>query len=121
MKPPPSQAEEAFKYGPGPRTRGAVRGDLGEWRQCGPEGGAVRAVGIGAEGAFGAWKWVSTFLGWPRRPVGMLWSPSGMWSERSRRVHAAPGRSPPWALGFLSHEPHLFWALGWTVLLDPLL
>lgn len=55
MKPPPSQAE-VFKYGPGPGTRGAVRGDLAERRLCGPEGGAVRA-GIGAEAALGAWKW----------------------------------------------------------------
>lgn len=56
MKPPPSRAE-VFKYGPGPGTRGAVRGDLAERRQCGPEEGAVGAVGIGAEAALGAWKW----------------------------------------------------------------
>lgn len=56
MKPPPSRVE-VFKYGPGPGTRGAVRGDLAEWRQCGPEGGAVGAVRIGAEASLGAWKW----------------------------------------------------------------
>lgn len=67
MKPPPSRAE-AFKYGPGPRTLGAVRGDLVERRQCGPGGGAVQAVGIGAEAAFGARKWVSTFPGMAPRP-----------------------------------------------------
>lgn len=69
MKPPPSRVE-VFKYGPGPGTRGAVRGDLAEWRQCGPEGGAVGAVRIGAEASLGAWKWVSTFPGLAPPPRG---------------------------------------------------
>lgn len=33
MKPPPSCAE-AFKYGPGPGTRGEVRGDLADRRSA---------------------------------------------------------------------------------------
>lgn len=75
MKPPPSGAE-AFKYGPGPGTLGAVRGGLAERRQCGPEGGAVRAVGIVAEAALCAWKWVSALPRMappPRRDA--PWSP----------------------------------------------
>ncbi|XP_036274265.1 UDP-glucose 6-dehydrogenase isoform X4 [Pipistrellus kuhlii] len=58
MKPPPSRAG-AFKYGPRPGTFVAGRGDLAERLRCGPEGGAVRAVGTGVrtgvEAALGAW------------------------------------------------------------------
>lgn len=133
MNPPPSRVE-AFKYGLGPGTQGAAPGSprrvCGEGRSIrrsrarvlrlrlrGPERGAVRAGGIEAVAALGAWKWVSAVLGlaahWgapgPRRDV----------EGTGRGVRAAPvapcarsEASSVTALGLL------FWALGGNRPLD---